>query len=297
MLLLAVVAAACAGRAGERARTSDTDQLVVASFDFPESALVAEIYAHALEAVGVPVRRELGLGPRELVSPALRQGLVDVVPDYLGSALTGLTSEPVGDDLGTAGVRARLAAALAPWDVDVLEPAPAENRNELVVTAAFAARHDTVRVSDLVHLADRLTFAGPAECRDRRQCLRGLEEVYGLRFDAFTPIQGSAQARRALEEDVAQVAVMFTTDGLLAEPGLLALVDDQGLQPVENLVPLVRRDARARHGEVVAMTLNRVSARLAVTDLRFLNWRVTVAGGEPSVEARGWLVRQGLIDR
>jgi osmoprotectant transport system substrate-binding protein len=56
------------------------DRFVVASFDFTESRLLAEIYAQALEADGVEVRREMDLGPRELVLPALRQGFVDAVP-------------------------------------------------------------------------------------------------------------------------------------------------------------------------------------------------------------------------
>ena len=58
---------------------ASADAVVVASFNFPESELLAEIYAQAIEHAGVPVRREFDLGPRELVQPAQRQGLVDVI--------------------------------------------------------------------------------------------------------------------------------------------------------------------------------------------------------------------------
>jgi osmoprotectant transport system substrate-binding protein len=95
--LLLAGTSACSGSTPPRA-PADGAAVVVASFDFTESALLAEVFAQAREGAGVPVRRELRLGPRELVLPALRQGRVDVVPEYLGSALTAV------DPDGAAGV-------------------------------------------------------------------------------------------------------------------------------------------------------------------------------------------------
>ena len=71
--------------------------VVVASFNFPESELLAAIYGLAIQHSGIPVRLQLDLGPRELVQPALEQGLVDVVPEYLGTALTSLGGLPISD--------------------------------------------------------------------------------------------------------------------------------------------------------------------------------------------------------
>ena len=64
----------------------DDDSVTVGSFDFPESVLLAELYSQALEQSGLDVRRAFELGPRELVAPALAQGLVEVVPEYSGTA-------------------------------------------------------------------------------------------------------------------------------------------------------------------------------------------------------------------
>ena len=119
LLSLALIAACGDGRAGDD--TGPPPGLGVASFNFAESRLVAEIYAQALEGEGIEVRRELDLGPRELVQPALRQGLVDVVPEYLGSALTSV--DPAAE-------------------VDASAPA-----EELVARAA-----ETARTHDLKHL-------------------------------------------------------------------------------------------------------------------------------------------------
>jgi osmoprotectant transport system substrate-binding protein len=295
-LVLSMALVACAPR-GDQAATSaaePSESLVVASFDFDESRLLAEIYSQALEAAGVRVERQLDLGPRELVLPALQQGLVDLVPEYLGSALAAL--DPAGEAPADTGqAHQRLASALDRWDVTVLTPAEAQNQNVVVVPDDLAARHGLVTISDLGPLARRLRLAGPPECPQRRHCLPGLRDVYGLSFAQFVAVEGGRQVRRAMEDDVADAGVLFSTDGLLGEPGLTVLADDAGLNPAENVVPVVRRPALDRFGPVVAETVDRVSSHLSAESLRFGNWRVTVAGGEVTDEARGWLVRHGLV--
>ena len=99
--------------------------VVVASFNFPESELLAAIYGLAIRHAGIPVQLRLDLGPRELVQPALEQGLVDVVPEYLGTALTSLGPHPGVLMPDPAAVRAALARALARWHVQVMTPAAA----------------------------------------------------------------------------------------------------------------------------------------------------------------------------
>src|SRR5215468_2769220 len=94
--------------------------VVVASFNFPESELLAAIYGLAIRHAGIPVRFQLGLGPRELVQPALEQGLADVVPEYLGTALTSLEAHPGVPMTDPPAVRAALARALARWHVHVM---------------------------------------------------------------------------------------------------------------------------------------------------------------------------------
>jgi osmoprotectant transport system substrate-binding protein len=295
--VLAVVAMACAGD-GHAPATAPEPGVRVASFDFPESRLMAEVYAQALEDEGVPVVREFDLGPRELVLPALRQGLVDVVPEYLGSLLTVAAPRTSIEGKDAQEARRRLAAAVEPWGLGVLEPSRAQNQNGFAVTRATAERQGLRRVSDLAPVADRLVLGGPAECPTRRYCLVGLRDVYGLRFGSFVPLSGGDLVRRALDDEVVDVGVLFTTDGALAGDELVLLADDEGLQPVENLVPVVRQEVLAGEGGArVATALDEVSAVLTTANLRFLNWRVTVAGNEPAREARGWLVRQGLVAR
>jgi len=271
------------------------DLVVVAGFDFPESTLLAEIYAQALEAAGVPVRRELDLGPREMVHPALLQGFVDVVPEYVGSALATIDPVAAAKVDGVASAHAALDRALRPLGLQALGPAEASNQNGLVVTARTARRYDLRTVSDLRRVAPRLTFGAPPECRARKFCLVGLTQVYGLRFADVVALDTAAQRVAALEQGVVDVALLFTTDGRLAVGDLLLLTDDRHLQPAENVVPVVSRRAVEQHGDRVVSTLEAVSARLTTRNLVFLNWRVGLAGKDVTGEARGWLRRHGLI--
>lgn len=297
LVVVLLVLTGCGG--AEPAPAARDDAVVVASFDFPESALLAEVYAQALEHAGVPVRREPHLGPRELVLPALRQGQVDLVPEYLGTALTALTgSSPQAlRGTGTAEAHRRLAAALAPEGLLALQPAAAQNQNGLALTREQADLLGVRTTSDLVPHASRLVLVGPPECARRPLCLPGLRAVYGLEFARFVGYSLPSQRVTALLQGVADVGVAFTTDGRLAGDDLVLLDDDRGLQPVENVVPVVSRRAVERHGPQVVTALDAVSARLDRAGLRFLSWRTEVEGKAVADEARGWLLRQGLLPR
>src|SRR3954468_20399648 len=112
MLSLAAVLSGATGVAGARMAkgTQRGPAVTVASFDFAESRLLAEVYAQALERAGLPVRRAFDLGPRGLVLPALEQHLVDVVPEYVGSALQALSP---GAAVPSTGPEAALALSAA----------------------------------------------------------------------------------------------------------------------------------------------------------------------------------------
>ncbi len=289
-----LLVAACTGRPAPD-HVADRADVVVASFDFTESRLLGEIYAQALEAKGLVVRRELGLGSRELVLPALRRGLVDVVPEYAGSALDATDPDTTVDHADVDAVVRALRDAVAPWGLTVLLPSAASDQNVLAVATELADRHRLHAISDLGPLASSLTIGGPPECPQRPRCLPGLDDRYGLEFAEFVPLAGAELVRRAIDDGVVDVGVLFSTDAVLAGDGLVVLDDDRHLQPPDNVVPMVR-SAKARDARISA-ALDLVSARLTTDNLRFLNWRLANAGTSIEAEARGWLIRQRLIAR
>src|SRR4051812_41790850 len=93
-LLIATLALGCGGTtptATNRAASGSAGEIRIASYDFTESVLLAEMYGIALRDRGFDARVIAELGSREVVDPALMQGDVDIVPEYVGTALNFLT--------------------------------------------------------------------------------------------------------------------------------------------------------------------------------------------------------------
>jgi osmoprotectant transport system substrate-binding protein len=294
LVLVLVLGAPACDRTSEASPNVDRDDAVtIASFNFPESVLLAEIYAQALEATDVRVKRETALGTRELVMPALVQGLVELVPEYAGSALlffAGAGSASADQD---ANHRA-LARQLSGFGVSALDASPAEDQNGFAVTRETASRFGLRTLSDLAPVADRLTFGGPPECQRRPSCMPGLESTYGIEFgeELFTLDAGGDRTVAALAQGTVDVALLFTSDAAVELNAFVLLRDDRSLQPAENVTPIVRQDALDRFPGLAA-AVNAVSAVLTTDDLRSMNAEVAL-GGEPRTIAGAWLARNGL---
>src|SRR4051794_15923506 len=199
VLTLLLVVVGCSPDAGDQATpTTAASTIRFASYDFPENQTLVEVYAQAARRAGLPVSVEHGVGPRGVVAPALQQGVVDVVIDYLGTALR--FARPTATDLPSvpAEMHAVLMRTLGGRGVTVLDPAPAEDQNGFAVTAGFAGEHGVRRLSDLRALAATLTFGAPPECPDRPLCLPGLEKTYGLHFRQVRAMPSRAATVEAL---------------------------------------------------------------------------------------------------
>jgi osmoprotectant transport system substrate-binding protein len=291
---LLVAVPACSGEENDRATASalGDDAITIASFDFAESEVLAEIYSQALESEGLQVRRALRLGPRELVMPALAAGLVELVPEYAGTALQFASAGETAPSGAAQRTHDALRRALEDRPIVALAAAPAQDANAVVVTPETAQRYHLEAISDLADVAPTLSFGGPPECPTRPLCLLGLSEVYGLEFGTFVGLDvGGPVTRQALERGDIDVALLFTTDPSVDD--LVVLRDDRGLQPAENVVPMVRREVVDRWGQPLVATVDAVSAALTTEALRSLN--AEMGGGRPASEvAAAWLASQEI---
>jgi osmoprotectant transport system substrate-binding protein len=277
----AVLSAACSasGPTEEPAPPGRPGPVIrLASFDFAESQAVAEFYAQALRERGFRVSMVAGLGPREIVEPALEQDVIDFVPEYTGTALRFVTDVQVSQSAEPATVHRRLVTAFAARGVAVLAAAPAQDQNVVVVSADTARRHGLRAVSDLVPLSDQLVFGGPPECPRRPLCLLGLQATYGLRFATFQPMPNRTVTFEALQAGEIDVGLMESSDPRLTGGRLTVLADDRGLQPPENIVPVVRQEIVDAYGAEFVTLVDSVSATLTDKRLIELNRRAQTRG-------------------
>ncbi len=135
------------------AETPDPNTIVIGSFSFTESRIVAHIYALALREKGLKVDIETDVGPREVLGPALEQGLVDIVPDYLGTALQFMSIGRADPSPSTVTTHERLSEELERRGLEVLAPSRAQDQNGFVVRPATASELDLETLSDLEPIA------------------------------------------------------------------------------------------------------------------------------------------------
>ena len=142
-------------------------------------------------------------------------------------------------------------------------------------------------------LSGTTMLGAPPECPQRPYCLIGLRAIYGMQFAGFVPMPTRAATVEALLSGEVGVGMLETTYPGTARAGLILLDDDLGLQPRENVVPLVRTAVLGRLGGPGLAAIDRVSAALTTADLVALNESVVVDGRPPAEVAVGWLNEHG----
>ena len=194
LLALSLFAAACGS--GESDENGGADpgggeepkgSITVGAVGFAENQIAAEMYAQVLENAGYEVERQLDLKSREILQPAMRDGDIDLAPEYTGSLLLFLDPDATPPSDGPAGVEAN-NELLAEYEMTMLEPSEANDTNGLFVTQETADEHGLTTTSDLAPVAGDLTLGGPPECPERPFCIPGFEETYGITFGDFKPL-------------------------------------------------------------------------------------------------------------
>lgn len=273
---------------GEAAAPADGPAVTVGSFNFGESQILGNIYGIALEEAGYEVEYQLDLGTREVILPELENGNIDLLPEYVGSALSvGFAGEP------TADLDATLEALQGELDaigVTALEPAPGQDANAFVV----AGDSDLQSLADVADAGD-LTFAGPPECEDRSTCFAGLQELYGAENVAFETIAEGSVRVASLREGQVDMILLFSTQPVIEVEGFRQLEDPEGIVPVENIVPVVSSEVFDAYGEDMASLLDEVSATITTEALIDLNGRFELDAEDADSIARDFLTEQGLI--
>jgi osmoprotectant transport system substrate-binding protein len=271
--------------------TSSKATFTVGSVTFPESQIVAEMYAQVLAKAGYTVKKQLSVGQREILQPAM-PNQIQVAPEYVGSLLAYLkagnqSSDPVAE-------AAADNAALASKGLTVLQPSAANDVNAFVVTKATADKYHLSKVSDMKPVAGNLTLGGPPECATRPLCLVGLKNVYGFTLK-FQPIGScDTQTANALDTGAVQVALLCSSQAIISKKGWVVLDDDKKLQPADNIAPEVSTSLLTAHPDIKD-TLNAVSAKLTTANIVGLNAQVEIDHKDAATVAQSFLKEQGLL--
>ena len=270
---------------------SGSGSVVVGSADFPESQIIAEIYAGALNAAGFDASTKLSIGTREAYYKAVEAGDIGVVPEYTGNLLGYLDKSSTETD--PQKIVSDIKSAL-PETLNVLNASNAEDKDSMVITKATAAKYNVKSLEDLGPVCGELTFGVPPEFADRPYGSAGLKEKYNCVPAKFEPIgdSGGPLTLKALLEDNVQVADLFSTDPAIAANDLVVLEDPKFNFTPQNVIPLVNT---TKFPDGAAAVLDKVSETLTTEDLIKLNEQVSGAEKRnPEDAAADWLKEKGF---
>jgi glycine betaine/choline ABC-type transport system substrate-binding protein len=273
---------------------SSKPAVTVGSKNFTEQFVLGEIYSQALEAAGFKVKRQLNLGSELIAYKALKAGKIDAYPEYTGTALTSFFKVKTADvpkDANKAYQDAK--AGFAKNGITALAPTPFENTYRLGITKQTAKKlGNPTKISDLKGKESKLSITGFPECKQRQDCLLGVQDAYGLKFGKFV---SSEQKYQVLDSGDADVAFIFTTDGDLAGGKYVVLDDDKNFFPPYNVTFNVRNQAMKTLGPEGQKVIEQVQKPLTEKVMQELNARVDIDKKKPAEAAKSYLQQAGFV--
>lgn len=310
LLLSATVLVACGNHDPlNDGGSSDRQQIIIGSANFPESQIISELYAQVLEDAGYQVERKPNIGARDVYLSALEDGAIDLVPEYTGNATEFYqTAEgaPETADIkpgSTSEDIFKLLQSVLPANVAAGKQAQAESKDSYRVTPEVAKQHKLTTLADLRTLAKSqdIKIGANPELKPRPYGPDGLATAYGvpkdrIKFRAISD-SGGPLTVEALLDGTIDVADVYTTSPAMDKGGreakLVELDDPEHLIQPQNVVPLLRSNAV---DEGARQAIAKVQEKLTTGALLGMNRRNSnEEKAEPDVIAKDWLQDNDLV--
>lgn len=279
----------------QRDEANSEVQLTIGSKNFTEQKVLGEIYAQGLEAAGFTVSKDLNLGDEKTALAALKSGEITAYPEYTGTALLSFFGK-AADEL-PKDPQAAYEEARAGFEADglvALPPTPFTSSNEVAVSQATAEDLGLETISDLEGKSQDLVLYGSPECRQRLDCLLGLQQVYGLKFKKFVPV-AIDQRHEVLTSGRADISIVFTTDPQIQRENEVLLEDDKGMFPPYNSTLVMKQETADAGGDNLRNTVELIQEQLTDENMQELNARVDLDKSDPAQVAQEYLTETGLI--
>jgi osmoprotectant transport system substrate-binding protein len=249
------------------------DSIVVGSKNFPEQAILGEIFAQRLERkTRLRVERRFYLAGSFICQQAILSGRIDLYPEYTGTALTAIlkekpqgTREQVYERVKSEYDR-RFHLALGP-------PLGFNDTFAIEIRGEDARRLHLQTISQAAAYTAHWRAGFGYEFMERPDGYKGLAATYGLRFAEPPRIMDLGLLNRALKEKQVDLIAGNTTDGLIPALDLFVLQDDRNYFPPYEAVAVMREPTIARHPEV-GQALAELAGKISDQEMLQMNYAV-----------------------
>jgi glycine betaine/choline ABC-type transport system substrate-binding protein len=263
MLCIALLCAGC-GR---------SNRIIVGSKNFTEQIILGEIAAQQIEnTLHAPVERRLNLGGTILAHLALKDGQIDLYPEYTGTALTAVLKQPLLTD--QTQVFTKVAQIYEQrFHLHWMDPLGFNDSFAMAVRTEDARK---LSAPTLTAAAQRMWRLGVGyEFLTRPDGLARLNAVYHLRWNGLPKTMDLGLLYRALNHGQVDMAAANTTDGLLTSTRYTVLQDVKHAFPPYQACFVVRDDVLEKTPGL-RTALAALSGAIDDTTMRQLNRRVDI---------------------
>ena len=273
---------------------SSSDTITVGSKDFTENTVLGEIFAQLIEAkTNLKVNRKLNMGGTFVNFEAIKNGQIDIYPEYTGTALTAqLKMDVINDPDETYRIVSEEFDKQ--FNIKWMKPLGLNNTYTLAVTNEVYEQYGVETFSDLAAISENLIFGAEHEFFDRQDGFDGLVETYGIKFKGDPKKMNVSLKYQAIGNGEIDVTDAFATDGQIMQYNLKILKDDKNFFPPYYAAPIIRKEVLDKHPELEDV-LNSLAGLIDDATMTELNYKVDVENQDIKAVAKEFLKDNGLI--
>ena len=242
----------------------------------------------------VQVTLKPNFGKTTFLFSALKNGKIDIYPEFTGTILETFAKTPVR----TTGLSEKETYDKAKELVNkqdkltLLRPMAYDNTYALAVKASFKQKNHLKKISDLANITNKLKGGMTLEFIDRGDGFKGIKKLYGIDF----PVKSMEPALRyqAIDQNKVNIVDAYSTDSELRQYHLSILKDNKHNFPIYQGAPLMSNDFARRHPQVVR-SLNKLAGKITEKQMQEMNYEVNVKNMDPGQVAHHYLVKQHLL--
>ncbi len=299
--------AACGGSSGGGGGSAVSENLgkgkpvTVSSKKFTEQVILGELYAQALADKGWKVEKKLDLGSEQIMDKSLRDGSIDIYPEYTGTAFIAILKRDPEDAPNSADETYKIVSNFYENRKDtpmkMLEDVNYDNNYGIVMKTDRAEELGIETLEDLARESDKLIFSSYSEFQNRSDGFPNMQKNYnnGFDFKDIKIINDLGIRYNALAEDEADVGIVYTTDGQLASPKIRVIEDTKKIWPIYHVAPVTTQKFLEENPKA-EQVLNEVTTSLTASKMRALNGAVDLEQEDYDDVARQHLEDEGIIN-
>lgn len=273
---------------------SSSNTVTVGSKDYSENIVLGEIFAQLIEAkTDLKVIRKLNMGGTFVNFEAIKNGQIDLYPEYTGTALTAQLKMDVITDADET-YRTVSEEFDKQFNIKWLKPLGFNNTYTLAVTNEIFETYRIETFSDLAAISENLVFGAEHEFFDRQDGFDGLVKTYGMKFKGEPKKMNVSLKYQAMGSGDIDVTDAFATDGQIKQYNLKVLKDDKNFFPPYYAAPIIRKEVLEKYPELEQI-LNSLEGLIDDETMMEINYKIDVDNQDIKKVAEDFLREKGLI--